>query len=126
MTVTGHKSDNFLQTYSGKTTEGTKKLMSEIISEKNKEKSVPLVLENLDVNADFDLLTSSQTDALINDLQNNSDGIDDILSVVEMPTTVLLNSSVQNLQTTSVQNFQNMSFPIQFTMISNCSNFTIM
>jgi hypothetical protein len=54
------------QTYSGKTTEGTQNLMSEIISEKNKEKSVPLVLENLDVNADFDLLT--------NDLKNNSDG----------------------------------------------------
>ena len=91
--------------------------MSEIISEKNKEKSVPLVLENLDANADFDLLT--------NDLKNNSDGIDDMLSAVEMPTTVLQNSSVQNLQTTSVQNFQNKSFPIQFPMISNCSNFTI-
>ena len=78
---------------------------------------MPLVLENLDVNADFDLLT--------NDLKNNSDGIDDILSAVEMPTTVLQNSSVQNLQTTSVQNFQNKSFPIQFPMISNCSNFTI-
>ena len=65
---------------------------------------MPLVLENLDVNADFDLLT--------NDLKNNNDGIDDILSAVEMPTTVLQNSSVQNLQTTSVQNFQNKSFPI--------------
>jgi hypothetical protein len=58
-----------------------------------------------------------------------------------MPTTVLQNSSVQNLQTTSVQNlqitsvqnlqttsvqnFQNKSFPIQFPMISNCSNFTM-
>ena len=78
---------------------------------------MPLVLENLDVNADFDLLT--------NNLKNNSDGIDDILSAVEMPTTVLQNSSVQNLQTTSVQNFQNKSFPIQFPMISNCSNFKI-
>jgi hypothetical protein len=86
---------------------------------------VPLVLENLDVNADFDLSTSSQTDALINDLKNNSDGIDDILSAVEMHKTLLQNSSVQNLQTTSVQNFQNKSFPIQFPMISNCSNFTI-
>jgi hypothetical protein len=57
-------------------------------------------------------------------LKNNSDGIDDILSAVEMHTTVLQNSSVQNLQTTSVQNFQNKSFPIQFPMISNCSNFT--
>jgi hypothetical protein len=92
--------------------------MSEIISDKTKkEKSVPLILENLDVNADFDLLN--------NDLKNNSDGIDDILSAVEMPTTVLQNSSVQNLQTTSVQNFQNKSFPIQFPMINNCSNFTI-
>jgi hypothetical protein len=82
MTLTGHKSKNYLQTYSGKTTEGTRKLMSEIISEKIKEKSVPLVLGNLDVNADFDLLTSSQTDALINDLKNNNDGIDDIVSAV--------------------------------------------
>ena len=96
--------------------------MSEIISEKNKEKSVPLVLENLDVHADFDLLTSSQTDAL--DLKNNSDGIDDILRAVEMPTTVLQNSSVQNLQTTSVQNFQNKSFPIQFPVISNYAQYT--
>ena len=43
---------------------------------------MPLVLGNLDVNADVDLLTSSQTDALINDLKNNSDGIDDIVSAV--------------------------------------------
>jgi hypothetical protein len=64
--------------------------MSEIISDKKKkEKSVPLILENLDVNADFDLLN--------NDLKNNSDGIDDILSAVEMPTTVLQNSSVSKL-----------------------------
>jgi hypothetical protein len=42
-----------------------------------------------------------------------------------MPTTVLHNSSVQNLQTSSVQNFQNKSFPIQFPVISNFSNFTI-
>jgi hypothetical protein len=55
---------------------------------------VPLVLEDLNVNADFDLLTSSQTDALINDLKNNSDGIDDMLSAVEMPTTVLQNLKV--------------------------------
>ena len=50
---------------------------------------MPLILENLDVNADFDLLN--------NDLKNNSDGIDDILSAVEMPTTVLQNSSVSKL-----------------------------
>ena len=42
-----------------------------------------------------------------------------------MPTTVLQNSSVHNLQTSSVQNFQNKSFPIQFPVISNFSNFTI-
>jgi hypothetical protein len=38
MTVTGHNAENSLQTYSGKTTEGTQNLMSEIISKKNQRK----------------------------------------------------------------------------------------
>ena len=38
MTVTGHNAENSLQTYSGKTTEGTQNLMSEIISKKKQRK----------------------------------------------------------------------------------------
>ena len=123
MTVTGHKAESSLKTYSGKTDENTKKLMSQTISEKIKEKCKPKssetrnVLEDINTNFDLQPLTDSQEDTLISDIMNDTDGVDDILKSIDMPSNVLNSNSL------NVQNRTMCQFPMP--MLYNCSNFTI-
>ena len=81
------------------------------------------------MSADFESLSKAELDNVLSrfyvELRNEKGKIVLIhFECSRMPTTVLQNSSVQNLQTTSFQNVQSKSFSIQFPMISNCSNFT--
>jgi hypothetical protein len=93
MNVTGHKSESSLKTYSGKTCEKTKKRMSELISEKTTGKLAKVDLlclyqstststvttsiqdENMPFHTDLDyeLLSASQSDMVLKDIQLSDD-----------------------------------------------------
>jgi hypothetical protein len=91
MSVTGHKAKSSLKTYSGRTNEKTKRIMSNKISEKIREKK-PLQENFQSQNeimqpAGFSLipLTDSQEKCLIDDL-SDMDGVDDILRSIDFQT----------------------------------------
>lgn len=130
MSVTGHKSESSLKTYSGKTDENTKKLMSEKIAERIKEKSTSslrkpendLLSEILkDINSNFDLqpLTNSQEETLLSDICND-DGIDEILQSIPVEVfqpTQMMRSNV-NVQSKTMNQFP-------MSLMYNCNNVTI-
>lgn len=83
MTVTGHKSESSLKTYSGITDENTKQIMSEKISERirgkyENEGKNRNSLEIISPNFNLLPLTNSQEDSLMEDLLNNNDGVDEL------------------------------------------------
>lgn len=118
MSVTGHKAESSLKTYSGRTDEKTKKIMSEKISEKIREKN-PLQPLDDNVQADFSLvpLTDSQENCLLDDL-NDMDGVDDILRSIDVNENVFK----QTVNHNSVQ--ANAMLPAA-PVLRNCSNVTI-
>lgn len=127
MSVTGHKSESSLKTYSGKTDENTKKQMSEKISEKIKEKCANRinnanndVLKEINTNFDLQPLTNSQEATLISDISND-DGIDDILQTLDIPQNMTSTPVVKS--NFSVQSRTMNQFPMP--MLHNCSHFTI-
>ena len=108
MTVTGHKSESSLKTYSGKTCEKAKKRMSDILTEKTlgKSKQVKSCISNIDflclsqrtvsveenipmdlndTKVDLEPLSNSQTEMLMNDLLPAAE-FDDMLKEIDTET----------------------------------------
>lgn len=142
MSVTGHKSETSLRTYSGKTCDKTKKLMSETISEKTLCQAMvskpSTNTENLPSNIDFlclsqssvtietespahdfDLqpLSNSQTETLLNDLIPN-DSTDEILKTLEVPKHPVAN---QGPLAVDVNSMRQCPLPV----MNNCNNITV-
>ena len=118
MTVTGHKSETSLKTYTGYTTEKTKQMMSDTISEAVGTKSKSSLKDtatyhgiNL-TSSDFDVLplSNSQFDSLLNEMGDVE--IDNVLSQMPIPNTCIPQSrtTVQNMNNTNTLNCD-MNFP---------------
>lgn len=143
MTVTGHRSEASLKTYSGKTCEQTKKRMSEILSEKTlgKSKKVKSSISNIDflclsqstisveeenipidlndTKVDLQPLSNSQNEAVMNDLMPN-DGFDEFLKEIDtcFPNE---NSDVAQLPNREIQPLLQSNIP-NMSNLSKCSN----
>ena len=86
MTVTGHKSESSLKTYSGKTYNSTERLMSETINKKCEAMSKVLVQQTTCTNvmkqfedsdgSQLTELTSSQRETVVQDILNLDDDIE--------------------------------------------------
>lgn len=110
MTVTGHKSESSLKTYSGITDENTKQIMSEKISERIRGKyenegknrnSLEIISPNLNLLP----LTNSQEDSLMEDLLNNNDGVDELLRSIEIPQMTDSSNVQLNIGNTNLNQF---------------------
>ena len=159
MSVTGHKSETSLKAYSGKTCE---KNMSELISEKTTGKLAKVDLlclsqststntvatsiqdENmpLDTDLDYELLSASQSDMVLNDIQLPDDhGLDDILKSIEVPnnnsnlvkpttagncaipmTHVMMPTNSGNYPMSVLNNFQNITVNVNYNVFSKECN----
>lgn len=132
MTITGHKSENSLKTYSGLTDEGTKKRMSNVISMQScavstSSTSTVNPLEDIDMNRKSCAVSSTST---VNQLEDT-----DLLNIIEN----INESSVQEVNMQSLLDdgldslYQNIDLPTGGTMQSlppfpclfNCTNVTI-
>lgn len=144
MTVTGHRSESSLKTYSGKTDKATKKLMSEKISEKTKGKSATVTndLDNIDIGT-LQPLTNSQSEEVVRDLvmegfTNDHDDFDNLLmsipanpndqvnfdnQLMSIPANPTNNYSVSNSSQVNVnrKSLNQLPMPIMY----NCQNITI-
>lgn len=98
MSVTGHKSESYLKTYSGQTTETTKRLMSEtfsassgVVSSNSKSKSSSTITQAslaTDANFDFGLpmpKPCSSTLTTCNDEATLNDGLGNLYANIPMP-----------------------------------------
>jgi len=125
MTVTGHKSESSLKTYSGKTDNSTKKLMSEAINKKCEAKSKVLVQQTTCTNvmkqiedsdgSQLTELTSSQTETFFQDIVNLDDDIENKILAT------CTGSSVNNQSECSSNTSSAMPMPV----FNNCSNITL-
>jgi hypothetical protein len=122
MTVIRHKSESSLKTYSGKTDNSTKRLISETINKKCEAKSKVLVqqttctnvmkqFENYD-GSQLTELTSSQTETVFQDILNLDDDIENKILVT------CTGSSVDNQPECSANTYSAMPIPV----FNNCSN----
>ncbi|XP_063442973.1 uncharacterized protein LOC134723282 [Mytilus trossulus] len=147
MSVTGHKSEASLKTYSGKTCEKTKKIMSDKLSEKTlcktskvskpaalssnidflclSQTSVTVETEAISTTSfgSFNLqpLSDSQTQNLMNDIipeMAADDGMDDLLKSLEVPRCIPKQSNSVNAAS---MNQKAMPAPV----FNNCSNITV-
>ena len=122
MTVTGHKSETSLKSYSGKTDNKTKKLMSEKISDKITEKvrNRPVLQEIVD----FDALNPTE-------IMNVAEPMDQLEPLSNSQEVMLMedvfdaNTRVNNSQSINVNtNNQNM-YKHPMPIMTNCNNITI-
>lgn len=137
MSVTGHKCESSLKTYSGKTDRATLKIMSGKIADKIKEKSCSTSGLNIDKNdseniENIDLqnlepLTNSQSHALIDDLQDfvqDGDNIDDFLMTID--TQQMSQHARANAVSNKVMNVQRRQMShMPVPIFHNCQNITI-
>jgi hypothetical protein len=144
MSVTGHKAESSLKTYSERTDENTKKLMSQTISEKitgekitgGSDADTAFGLQPFsnfqgcgsmeDLNPDFKLLplSNSQEDTLMRDLFDESDGVDDTLRSIPLEQNVQVQTTAVNnimVQPASVRSAIN--FPMPY--LNHCTSVTI-
>ncbi|VDI10339.1 Hypothetical predicted protein [Mytilus galloprovincialis] len=147
MTVTGHKSETSLKTYSGKTCEKKKRHMSEILSSKNCGKkscisnidflclsqstitveanegveNIPVELS--DANFDLELLSNSQNETVMNDILPNNQ-LDEILTEIGNGPS---NTNIMKPETLKTnQNFLNLPQPdMKMPFLNNCNNVTV-
>ena len=121
MTVTGHKSESSLKTYSGNTDNSTKRLMSEAINVKPNQKlyqttctNVMKQIEDSD-GSQLTELTSSQTETFFQDILNLDDDIENKILAT------CTGSSVDNQPECSSSTSSAMPMPV----FNNCSNITL-
>ena len=112
MSVTGHKCETSLKTYTGTTDSKTKKLMSETITknllpDKNDEND-DATLQN-DFLPNFDMLSESDFDDLLT--------VNDNTSVALLPNVTNVSSSVSNVHTASSVSY------VQPQVIPNINNY---
>ncbi|CAG2191001.1 unnamed protein product [Mytilus edulis] len=147
MTVTGHKSETSLKTYSGKTCEKKKRHMSEILSSKTCGKkscisnidflclsqstitveanegveNIPVELS--DANFDLELLSNSQNETVMNDILPNNQ-LDEILTEIGNGPS---NTNIMKPETLKTnQNFLNLPQPdMKMPFLNNCNNVTV-
>ncbi|XP_071180979.1 uncharacterized protein [Mytilus edulis] len=147
MTVTGHKSETSLKTYSGKTCEKKKRHMSEILSSKTCGKkscisnidflclsqstitveanegveNIPVELS--DANFDLELLSNSQNETVMNDILPNNQ-LDEILTEIDNGPS---NTNIMKPETLKTnQNFLNLPQPdMKMPFLNNCNNVTV-
>lgn len=118
MSVTGHKSESSLKTYSGQTDKHTKKLMSKKLSENTNLLNINRTAAVLDAPFEILPLTNSQELALVDDTLGLNDGLDDLFMKVDMPKSPQRTSNIcVNAQSNSIHN--------PFPVFNNCSNITV-
>ncbi|XP_062607914.1 uncharacterized protein LOC134269726 [Saccostrea cucullata] len=129
MSVTGHKAESSLKTYSGKTNENTKKVMSQIISGKISGRKATETVTSPSPMQDYSLLplSNSQEEVLMKDLFDESDGIDDILRSIEFEQNVQVQKTQVNTTLVQPPTLQsaNMLVPIPGLSLTNCTSVTI-
>ena len=137
--VTGHKSETSLKTYTGYTAPSIKRKMSETIFEtlcpkKNKDNVSDSNKENKPVNAvetDLDIentelvpLSDSQYDTLVSDLRTEDLGFNVDMSHSQTETMQKIsNASARNSTCTSTTNFKAQRLPMP--VFHGCSNITV-
>jgi hypothetical protein len=136
MTVTGHKSEASLKTYSGYTGESIKRKMSDTLSdslraltESKQQKSTCSTVE-VDSKLQLEPLINSEFKDILQDLKNDTCSFDNILS--DMAVSIVSNDDKENIPTNSVKNIDCMwNYTVsqrpqmQFPVFNNCSNITI-
>ncbi|XP_033759203.1 uncharacterized protein LOC117341461 [Pecten maximus] len=140
MTVTGHKSESSLKTYSGKTDNATKRLMSETINKKCESSRSKGVLVQKTTNVthqqvsddqeglQLTQLTNSQTETFFSDIGGGFDE-NTFLDFMDPPP-ASSTISAPNPQSVESQNPQTVTAPsalegMPMPSFANCSNFTI-
>lgn len=140
MSVTGHKSEQSLKTYSGYTGKNIKRQMSDTISSTlrpNTSGAPKKVRINEPTDNKFEIqpLTNAEFGDLVQDLQN--DGFDEILSSIDLPTfdkenqpgpssnSTVVNSTVENRYNGTLNYMVPRQPQLQFPVFNNCSNITI-
>jgi hypothetical protein len=136
MTVTGHKSEASLETYSGYTGESIKRKMSDTLSdllrastESKQQKSTRSTVE-VDSKLQLEPLTNSEFKDILQDLKNDTCNFDNIFP--EMAVSTVSNDDKENIPTNSVKNIDcrwnytaSQRPQMQFPVFNNCSNITI-
>lgn len=137
MAITGHKSENSLKTYTGQTSDSTKKLMSGTLNEKTngttrkilttKCTSASTVTSGIsDTNMELVSLTSSQEQVVMNDIHFGedyfsilNDGLDDLFRNCDVPAPHPAQAAVQRSPLgpmPTLMNCSNITFNFNFNI----------